>query len=95
MTAQKQLNIRSTAAYETAHRLARRLGKTTQQVVIEALEEKAKVVGDRDADPPPEVVEERIARLRALSAELLSSKGPPLHDKSDDDWLYDENGVPH
>jgi hypothetical protein len=95
MTAQKQLNIRSTAAYETAHRLARRLGKTTQQVVIEALEEKARKLNIEPDGFPPEVVAENLKRIDEAVAQLQATRGKPLHNLSDDDWLYDENGVPH
>jgi hypothetical protein len=34
---EKQLTIRSTEAYEIAHRLAKTLGKTTTEVVLMAL----------------------------------------------------------
>jgi hypothetical protein len=91
----KQLNIRSTEAYETAHRLAKRLGKTTQQVVIEAIEEKARRLSDDDAELPPDVVAENLRLLDEAVAKLQLSRGKPLHDLADDDWLYDENGAPH
>jgi hypothetical protein len=93
--ARKQLNVRSDAAYEAAHRLARKLGKTTQQVVVEALLEKARKEGLHDSDPAPEVVAARLAALRAARERMWTGAAPTTHSRrDDDDWLYDENGAP-
>jgi hypothetical protein len=90
---QKQLNIRSDSAYETAHRLARKLGKTTQQVVVEALEEKAKAMGD-ETPFTSEEIDRRRAAIDAAIDKLWGGRQPPPFDPSLDDWMYDENGLP-
>ncbi len=92
--AQKQVNIRSDRAYETAHRLARRLGKSTQQIVIEALEEKARAVGQAEPEFTPEEIARRCAAIEAAIDELWGGKPPPPVDPHADDWMYDENGLP-
>jgi hypothetical protein len=93
--ARKQLNIRSDEAYDTAHRLARKLGKTTQQVVVEALVEKARKEGLHASDLAPEVVAARLAGLLAARERMWTGTGPTTQShRDDDDWLYDENGAP-
>lgn len=89
----KQLNIRSDSAYETAQRLAKRLGTTTTEVVIRALERY-----DRETYRPltyddltPEQKAEADEFLRRARA--ARNQGDP-EITSNHDWLYDEYGLP-
>ena len=93
----KQLNVRSNEAYERAHRLAKRLGTTTQDVVIKALR-----ALEQDAEPvrSDQPDEQAISHVRQILAqarlELWGGREPePFDHKAFDDWLYDENGLPH
>jgi hypothetical protein len=90
---QRQLNIRSDEAAERAGVLAKRLGKTTTEVVVEALRSYEQTVAtphdDRGMTPQQR---RRFDRLMALSAETAKHLIPGS--PADHDWLYDENGLP-
>ena len=92
----KQLNVRSNEAYERAHRLAKRMGTTTQDVVVQALRT---LEGDHAPDAPVSP-EQAIANVAALldavrQATWEAHEGVQRSQRDDDDWLYDENGLPH
>ncbi|MGL4437770.1 MAG: type II toxin-antitoxin system VapB family antitoxin [Bosea sp. (in: a-proteobacteria)] len=92
----KQLNVRSNEAYERAHRLAKRLGTTTQDVVVMALRA---LESDRGICAP-QSEEQAVNHVKHIldeaRRELWGGKEPPpLDHKAMDDWLYDENGLPH
>ena len=89
---QRQLNIRSDEAADRAGRLARQLGKTTTEIVVEALR-----VYEAEAAPRDELgftpeQREDYEALRALSRETAKHKPPGF--TSDHSWLYDEKGLP-
>lgn len=91
---QKQLNIRSDEAYETATRLARRLNLPTQEVVLRALRKLATESGYEAGELPVEVARENLARLREARSAAWGGGRPPAGLTSDHDWLYDESGLP-
>ncbi len=90
----KQLNVRSDEAYETAHRLAKRLGKSTQDVVIEALRDKAARELPTETLLPAQVVKRRLALLSEAVDAMWDGKHPPAIDPHDESWMYDERGLP-
>jgi hypothetical protein len=91
----KQLNIRSDAAYERAHRLARQRKVSVASVVEEALE---KLEGRTDAQISKKLTPEQAAengrKLMASLEAMWGPDGPPTGLSSDHSWLYDENGLP-
>ncbi|WP_342359779.1 type II toxin-antitoxin system VapB family antitoxin [Terrarubrum flagellatum] len=91
---QKQLNIRSDEAYETARALSHRLKLPTQEVVLRALRKLATETGVETGELPPELTTENLARLRDARREAWGGKRPPVGLTSEHDWLYDENGLP-
>jgi hypothetical protein len=90
----KQLNVRSDEAYERAHRLAKHLGMTTQDVVVKAL--RALDGEDESAtNLPSETIAQTRAIIRDAVDKLWGGKTPtPWNQKDDDDWMYDEFGLP-
>ena len=89
---QRQLNIRSDEAYRRASGLAERLGKTTTEVVVEALrsyEAVAAPLDERGLTPEQRRRFDALERLAASTAQHLIPGSPEDHD-----WLYDENGLP-
>lgn len=89
----RQLNIRNDHAYETANRLARRLGASTTDVVVRALDEldrrsfKAPTYQDLPAEQKADV-----DRILAMAAEVRKSL--PEGVTSDHSDMYDEDGLP-
>jgi antitoxin VapB len=82
-----QLNIKSEDAYRLASELAQLTGESLTAAVTTALRERLEreqAARDREA---------RIARVRALTAEIRRNMRQPLP-TSDHSWLYDENGLP-
>jgi antitoxin VapB len=82
-----QLNIKGEDAYRLASQLAELTGESLTTAVITALRERLEreqALRDREA---------RIARIRALTAEIRRNLRQPLP-SSDHSWLYDENGLP-
>jgi Spy/CpxP family protein refolding chaperone len=92
---QKQLNIRSDAAYARAHRLARARNVSVTAVVEQALE---KLEGRTDQQISkrltPEQAAENGSKLMEALEEMWGPEGPPQGLSSDHSWLYDENGLP-
>lgn len=91
--AQRQLNIRSDEAFGRANALARRLGKTTTEVVIDALR-----IYDRQnaaTDEQGLTIEQR-AEFEALCAIARRAAADPSASDlpNDHSWLYDERGLP-
>jgi hypothetical protein len=87
----KQLNIRSDEAYRLAHGLARSQHKTTQQVVVDALETYARLSAEPDVVKRRQM-EAEFARIRELSRKLNAELPPGATiDHSD---MYDKNGLP-
>lgn len=90
--AQRQLNIRSDEAAETAARLARQLGTTTTEVVVSALRSYEAANAHPDHQGWSQEKRRRYDALMAIMAEArqhLIPGSPEGHD-----WLYDENGLP-
>lgn len=89
---QRQLNIRSDEAAERAGALAKRLGKTTTEVVLEALRSY-----DAAAQPIDELgmTPEKRRRYEALMSIVQEARAHIKPDADwDDSWMYDENGLP-
>ena len=90
---QKQLNIRSDMAYETATQLARRLGTTTTEVVVRALEDlsrktyRAPTYADLTTEQKADV-----DRILAMAEEVRHTLAPGV--TSDHSDIYDESGLP-
>lgn len=89
---QRQLNIRSDEAVARAAALAERLGKTTTDVIVEALRVYEDQVEPRGADGL--TAQQRRAYDSILAAAREAAKHKPPGLTSNHDWLYDENGLP-
>jgi hypothetical protein len=89
---QRQLNIRSDDAAERAARLARLSGKTTTEVVVEALRTYEVGLTAQCEQGWTEEKRRRFEALQALSAETARHVIPGAPD--DHNWLYDESGLP-
>ena len=90
--AQRQLNIRSDEAYRRASSLSKRLGKSTTEVVVDALRSYETSTMPRDgsgmtADQRADY--EALIALARQAREHIDPEAPSGHD-----WLYDENGLP-
>lgn len=90
--AQRQLNIRSDEAAERAGSLARHLGKSTTEVVVEALRAYEASVAPRDERGLTPEARRRYEAILDAAGELR--KHIPPGTTLDDDWMYDENGLP-
>ncbi len=88
----KQLNIRSDAAYEMAHALAREQNRSIEEVVEKALRAYGSPPAADDDLFAPEAVHRRYQELRELSARTAARKLPGA--TSDHSDLYDEQGLP-
>ena len=89
---QRQLNVRSDEAVERAARLGRQLGKTTTEVVVEALRSYEASTLPRDEHGRTPEQRRRFEALQALSEEAARHLIPGS--PADHDWLYDEDGLP-
>lgn len=89
---QRQLNIRSDEAYERASSLARRLGRTTTDVVVEALRRYGSEVEPRNDQGLTAEQQRKFERIQALADEAARHK--VLGATSDHSDMYDENGLP-
>ena len=88
---QKQLNIRSDEAYETATRLAKRLGASTTEIVLRALQ---RYEGEAPAQPSDLGPREKAFVADILErARKVAAKTPP-GPGSDHRDFYDERGFP-
>jgi hypothetical protein len=89
---QKQLNIRSTEAHQIAHNLAKRLGKTTTEVVVTALRQ----LDGRRTIPSTKVTPEEAEANYRMIMEMVekTNREHPTDMTSDHDFLYDEHGLP-
>ena len=83
-----QLNIKSDDAYRLASRLSELTGENLTTAVTEALRQRLdRELRARDRD-------ERLKRLREITADIRAGMGNPLP-SSNHDWLYDdETGLP-
>ena len=89
---QRQLNIRSDEAAQRAAALARRLGKSTTQIVEEALrayESAASPVDELGFTPEQRRCYDTITEA---AREIRKHVEPGM--SFDDSWMYDENGLP-
>lgn len=89
---QRQLNIRSDEAYERASSLSRRLGRTTTDIVLEALRRY-----ETEVEPANELgltaeQQRKFDRIKALASEVARHKRPGA--TSDHRDMYDEDGLP-
>lgn len=89
----RQLNVRSDRAYDTASRLSRRLGISTTEVVLRALD-----TLDRKTYRAPtyaDLTDEQRAdvdRILAMAKDVRRTLSPGV--TSDHSDMYDENGLP-
>lgn len=90
--AQRQLNIRSDEAYERASSLAKQLGRTTTDVVLEALRRYGAETQPRNERGFTPAQQEKFDRLMALSEEASRHKLPGA--TSDHSDMYDDYGLP-
>jgi antitoxin VapB len=82
-----QLNIKSDDAYLLASKLAELTGESLTAAVTEALRERlSRETRVRERD-------DRMARVRAITADIRSHLRHPLP-SSNHDWLYDDKGLP-
>lgn len=89
---QKQLNIRSDEAAGLAAILAKQLGKTTTEVVEEALRAYETSVAPRDELGLTPEGRKRYDNIMRLARETARHITPEM--TFDEDWMYDENGLP-
>lgn len=89
---QKQLNIRSDEASGRAAALAKHLGKTTTEVVEEALRRYEDSVVPRDERGLTPEQRKRFDAVMELTQQFSRHIPPGL--SSDHSWLYDEDGLP-
>ncbi|NNM70891.1 type II toxin-antitoxin system VapB family antitoxin [Enterovirga aerilata] len=90
--AQRQLNIRSDEAAERASALAKRLGKTTTEVVVEALrsyDASARPVDELGMTPEKRRRYESILEIARETRKRIRPEAT-----FDESWMYDENGLP-
>ncbi|TDR93404.1 type II toxin-antitoxin system VapB family antitoxin [Enterovirga rhinocerotis] len=90
--AQRQLNIQSDEAFSRASSLAERLGRTTTDVVVEALRRFEDDMAPRNEQGRTPEQQRRFDRIKALARETARHKLPGATSNHDD--LYDENGLP-
>lgn len=89
---QRQLNIRSDEAAERAGALARHLGKSTTEVVVEALRAYEASVAPRDELGLTPDARRRYEAI--LEAARQARKHIIPGAVFDDSWMYDEDGLP-
>ena len=89
---QRQLNIRSDDAAARASLLAKQLGKTTTEIVEEALRAYEESVGPRDELGLTPEARKRYDNIMRLARETARHITPDM--SFDEDWMYDENGLP-
>jgi antitoxin VapB len=81
------LYIRSAEADRLARQLAQRTGLTLTDVVTRALR------AELDRTPtPPDALAKRLARIRAIQVRVRAA--PVLREGSDEELLYDLDGLP-
>lgn len=88
----RQLNIRSDEAVLTARRLAEHLGKTTTEIVVEALRAYSARNMALSAKTTPERVEADLKTLRKMIED--ANRDRPAGVTSDHSDLYDDRGLP-
>jgi hypothetical protein len=88
----RQLNIRSDEAFETARTLAKHFGRTTTEIVVDALREyrSRRLVPSRRITK--EEAEEGYRILKEAAHQIAQAKPPGV--TSDHRDLYDEHGLP-
>ncbi|HZY12983.1 MAG TPA: type II toxin-antitoxin system VapB family antitoxin [Beijerinckiaceae bacterium] len=88
----RQLNIRSDEAFETARTLAKHFGRTTTEIVIDALRE----YRSRRLVPSQRITKEEAEEgyriLKEAAKEFAAGKYPGA--TSDHSDMYDEHGLP-
>ena len=89
---QKQLNIRSDEAARRASLLARQLGKTTTEVVEEALRVYETSIAPRDELGLTPEARKRYDAIMEAARRTHASIIPGT--VFDDSWMYDDNGLP-
>ena len=78
---------------QLARVLARKAGRTPDEVISQALEERARAAGIPVPSARPKTPEEKIAAMKATSDRCAAL--PVLDDRTPDDIIgYDECGVP-
>lgn len=90
--ASKQLNIRSDEARTRVTALAKRLGKSTTDIVVEALRAYDAQTSPSDADGLTPLQRQRHERFMSFVRDLQTDVVPGA--RSEHDELYDEFGLP-
>jgi hypothetical protein len=88
----RQLNIRSDEAFETARTLAKHLGRTTTEIVVDALRAYRSKMLVPSRRITKEQAEENYRVITAAAKEFAAGKFPNA--TSDHSDMYDEHGLP-
>lgn len=87
-----QLNLKDPETNAMVERLSMVTGTSKAGAVKEAVRDKLALV-DRLRE---EDIQRRMAEVRGLTAQIRSRLPNPLPTQKEmDDWIYDENGLPH
>ena len=84
------LNIKNHEAHELAKELAELTGESMTEAVLAALRER--LARERNTE---ERIQERMAAITAIGRDVAERLGPEWREMDVDEWLYDENGLPH
>ncbi len=84
------INIKNPEVHALAKELAELTGETMTEAVLIALKER--LARERNSE---ERLRERTEVLAAIGRDVAERLGPEWRAMDVDDWLYDENGLPH
>ena len=84
------INIKNPEVHALAKELAELTGETMTEAVLIALKER--LARERTSE---ERLRERMEVLTAIGRDVAERLGPEWRAMDADDWLYDENGLPH
>ena len=84
------INIKNPEVHALAKELAELTGESMTDAVLIALKER--LARERNSE---ERLRERMEVLTAIGRDVAERLGPEWRAMDVDDWLYDENGLPH
>ena len=84
------INIKNPEVHALAKELAELTGESMTEAVLIALKER--LARERNSE---ERLRERMEVLTAIGRDVAERLGPEWRAMDVDDWLYDENGLPH